>query len=1043
MALPADPGGTPTASGGIFSSDYKTMYGPQGYGTYLVNYDVFGNVVGSPTFQGGSQPSGGGGSTNINISNPSASPAAWITITEADGSKWSYNEITGQKIQITAPSNVSNPADKNNDGLDDTTNWALGVYKDPNSWTGYSYGAGIAVWPNGAAAGEDPNPDPAPAPKQAGTWTGYGPKGQGTYYLDGPGGTPGTYIGATVAPPKATTPTYSSGGGGSSGGGSYTPPRDYAGEQAAALAAQAQRDAAQNAFEAEQAEANRKFQWELAAAKTEADRAIAEMNYAVQLRRLGLDEKQFGVDAAETFGRLSSSTDPLAFAAFLHAGGGNIMNALGTGADALSPAALLPAARALQAMRGLGSGGTTGGGFSSGGVGGFPSYRTPTTGGGDGTPTPTPAEPPPATPPVVAPPVEAPNAPQNVTNWSLMPPQGPVQVAGPTFEQLNGGPMTFTPEMAAGYNTQMPGTYTGNPGYATQMPAVGSLWNPNGSGWTAQPGTTAPPPPGTPQPAPIDMAGGAGFVSPITNPTGATLYGNESASNYYNNYYNQPPLTNTATIPMYAEGTMLPRYANGSGRRNFNPYYKPDPGLVLRQLGLGEVNPSTAAWLQKPGNLERYIPQQAAAQGVQLPQGWQQQIGAYSASYVVPTRPDRRGSGYVRKPTNNGPTAYQQSLASQANHPYTGTDADGQSGAGNDFMSQFLRDWRAQRRPVAPPNTPSVALANAGPPAGSPYSASDWAQIQSNPQLKAIYEANAAENAAQPAPQAVANAAPQAVFQPSAQPQMRGLGYVNDPVMMVGDAPSQNPTAGGAKPEIISNPTNAPIGVIPAPETRQMMQGLSGGDYQQSRTQRLMQGLSGGLSRFAEGTRNATDWSTYRDPYTTATQPTSDATWSDPDRPATTIEYGNDVVAQPSPATTRPAEPAPSPVPASTTAPSSISDPALTTPPATAPVAPAPPPIGANVPGSGYGVTPLTPGQLGVMPGDIPGMQEVLGLRQGTQVPNLNYFDVAFNDQLPTLQQLYFSGLQGKFGIPQQDAMAEWQKYRMRGLSGGNLALGV
>ena len=48
-------------------------------------------------------------------------------------------------------------------------------------------------------------------------------------------------------------------------------------------------------------------------------------------------------------------------------------------------------------------------------------------------------------------------------------------------------------------------------------------------------------------------------------------------------------------------------------------------------------------------------------------------------------------------------------------------------------------------------------------------------------------------------------------------PRLNEGGMVNDPVMMVGDAPlNMPPDAGGARPEMIVNPTQAPIGIIPA-----------------------------------------------------------------------------------------------------------------------------------------------------------------------------------------------------------------------------------
>lgn len=46
-----------------------------------------------------------------------------------------------------------------------------------------------------------------------------------------------------------------------------------------------------------------------------------------------------------------------------------------------------------------------------------------------------------------------------------------------------------------------------------------------------------------------------------------------------------------------------------------------------------------------------------------------------------------------------------------------------------------------------------------------------------------------------------------------------GGGYTSAPYFMAGDAPHTNPSAGGARPEIIENPTGAPIRVRPNPKT--------------------------------------------------------------------------------------------------------------------------------------------------------------------------------------------------------------------------------
>lgn len=49
-------------------------------------------------------------------------------------------------------------------------------------------------------------------------------------------------------------------------------------------------------------------------------------------------------------------------------------------------------------------------------------------------------------------------------------------------------------------------------------------------------------------------------------------------------------------------------------------------------------------------------------------------------------------------------------------------------------------------------------------------------------------------------------------------------GFTQAPQFMVGDAANPNPSAGGARPEIIQNPTNAPIRVIPHPQNMQQQQ---------------------------------------------------------------------------------------------------------------------------------------------------------------------------------------------------------------------------
>ena len=849
------------------------------------------------------------------------------------------------------------PQDKNGDGIDDSTGYANGVVKVPTSvsWTGYTYN-GEYVWPNGAPAGPDPNATTGGgAPTTTSSDTALVTRADGSIVLiDRRTG----QVISTVSGPKPVS-TSSGGSSGGSGGNTNTSVRtggftdtnisEYGPERVALEQAQIQ------------------LQREIAAAKNETDLAIANMNYALNLRRLGLDERKFGVDAAETFGRLASSTDPLAFAAFLHAGGGNIMNSLGAGNDALSPAALLPAARALQAMRGLGSGGT---GFpTSGGFGTRPGDSLPAGGA------PPPAAP---TPAPVVPPLPG----QPGSEW---------QPSGDRTVNTNSDPLHGVYQPVGEWGQPIGGYqgYVGNTGqYEVIAGPTAGLPPPTGV-----PATYSPPP-GTEA-----FGGPAGPAGPSTTSVNAP--------------YVPPPGTDAygmpykATVPMYARGTMrgLTRYATGTWSdpqiQQIAQFQQASPGSVTQPSQ--ETNPAVLAAISTQ---KAYLnsPQYQAAFGEKMGPISPLDYAKWKASYY-------------------------------------------------DFLSSTGRPM-ANRYAPAPPVQPVI------------YSEGDWAQIQRNPALKARYEANLAQqggSVAQPAPQAFANAAPQAAFQrpPVAAPP--NLGFVNDPMMVTGDAPlGSRPDAGGTRPEVIVNPTQAPIGVVDTDTARR--QGyFSGGQI----GGRNMTGLNALIPRLAEGTGAPRNW--WDTATRTYSKPQSGVVFHDFGdgsyalKPATTnstIPYGNDVVAQPAPT------PAPTPVAQpttsgtraggdwSTTLPdTSVSNPALNTPPVTTTggttgntaggTTTGVGGIGANVPGSGYGVTPLTPGQLGVGAGDIPTMEEVLGLRQGTQVPNLNYYDIAFNDQLPTLQQLYFSGLQGKYGIPQQDSLAEWQKYRMRGLSGGNMALGV
>ena len=130
--------------------------------------------------------------TSVTV-NPADTTGAWSIQYDANGNGFKINKITGEVIPLDfdkTPSGVTNPADRNGDGLDDTTNMALGVYADKNSPSGFSYGRGTPVWPNGAplTASEIAAADNGPAGNIQ-TWS-----SGGNVYRLGPDGKPVIFI---------------------------------------------------------------------------------------------------------------------------------------------------------------------------------------------------------------------------------------------------------------------------------------------------------------------------------------------------------------------------------------------------------------------------------------------------------------------------------------------------------------------------------------------------------------------------------------------------------------------------------------------------------------------------------------------------------------------------------------------------------------------------------------------------------------------------------------------------------------------------------
>lgn len=134
------------------------------------------------------------------------------------------------------------------------------------------------------------------------------------------------------------------------------------GENAANRAANAAEGAANRGASAAENAANREFQSKEAAAArafTAQENALGRQLDAAQFAATyGLDKVKFlaevdknRAEAAKQFADIVSSTDPSALPAYLAAGGGSLSNAVATGQNMITDAALLPAARTLGLAR--------------------------------------------------------------------------------------------------------------------------------------------------------------------------------------------------------------------------------------------------------------------------------------------------------------------------------------------------------------------------------------------------------------------------------------------------------------------------------------------------------------------------------------------------------------------------------------------------------------------------------------------------------------------------------------------------------------------
>ena len=355
---PATGGALPWASDGGGGVTYKQHVAPEGpYGSVypagtLYSVGTNGSVSVDYTPPKGSSS---GGTTNYNtIMSGTLGAGRYTQGVDTDGSRTGYPGATYQFDNLDGSITIINKGtgagnDPDGDGYDNSTGLPVGV----KSVGGKLYYQGQEVNPDGSLA--------TPTSPKAGTWTGYGPKGQGTYYLDGPGGTAGTYIGPTTA-------------GSTSSGASYSVPKQQmsAAEQASvaraealasvmkskaqgtlnaeddARAAQMAKDArdAAYAFQTQDREDDQLFK----SGESALDRALRLQESAAQNAQRQEDRRLAAVD---TFGKGLTAYDAKAYFDALGEAGYDINNLVKGGTNLLTDNALTPSAAALGIIRGV------------------------------------------------------------------------------------------------------------------------------------------------------------------------------------------------------------------------------------------------------------------------------------------------------------------------------------------------------------------------------------------------------------------------------------------------------------------------------------------------------------------------------------------------------------------------------------------------------------------------------------------------------------------------------------------------------------------
>jgi hypothetical protein len=286
-------------------------------------------------------------------------------------------------------------------------------------------------------------------------------------------------------------------------------------------------------------------------------------------------------------------------------------------------------------------------------------------------------------------------------------------------------------------------------------------------------------------------------------------------------------------------------------------------------------------------------------------------------------------------------------------------------------------------------------------------------------------------------------------------------GMTRDKMFMTGDARGGNPFEGGAKPEMVVNPTGAPIGVANSSQTRQML----GSNARQAARQRFPMGLGIGRGRGPRppvssqpmpqppapqqggGGMNMDPWRAQLQAFIQQAQaqrqapgytPETFQQWLAPQRQALMQAHPAYQRAQQMPGFQPPQLPGPHTPPeipryaGGTGLFSSLfgrvgsmfggSGSSYGT-------------IGAPTGGtSGNGLPPVT-----ASPGAV---QTVTDTRNNVQVPNLNPFNVGFELTSPTVMDTYYGAMATKYGIPAQDIRAEHQRFRLPGGLASQIGLG-